>query len=186
MGGCLDDAERDRVHAYAMCGVFDRQRAAGSDETPFGEGGQRGGTLAVRVVDQGRGDVHDVPTALLDHLPDRPLGDVEEPGQVHGRDRGIVLDRVLRERFADVDTGVVDQRVDPPESIAGLVDRTLRGFGVSDVASNRDVFVVVRSRERARDADDGISGATVASYKACADALGRAGDDHDRRTHWTR
>jgi hypothetical protein len=40
---------------------------------------------------------------------------MEEPGEVHGRDRLVIIDRVLRERLADVDPGVVDERVDPSE-----------------------------------------------------------------------
>ena len=49
------------------------------------------GRLAVGVVDQAGGDVDDVAAALGDHLRDRPLGDVEEPGQVHGGHRGVVV-----------------------------------------------------------------------------------------------
>src|SRR5215203_2066669 len=93
-----------------------RERLAAT-RPPFGEGRQRGGPRAVRVLDQGGGEVDDVPVALFGHLSDRQLGDVEEPGQVHGGDRGVVLERVLREGLADVETGVFDQRVDPPEAI---------------------------------------------------------------------
>ena len=78
---------------------------------------------------------------------DRQLGDVEEPGEVHGRDRGVVIERVLRERFADVDTGVVDQRVDPPEPIASLLDGASCGFRICDVASDRDVIGLVGSAD---------------------------------------
>ena len=60
---------------------------------------------------------------------DHALGDVEEPGQVHGGDRGEVVGRVLRERLADVDPGHVDQAVDPPEPIERLLHDALRGLG---------------------------------------------------------
>jgi hypothetical protein len=130
-----------------------------------------------------------VPGALLDHLRDRELGHVEEPVEVHRRDRGVVVaERVVRERFADVDAGVVDERVDPPEPSDGLLDRTLCGFGVCDVAGDRDVVVPVYTRgpERQRNADDGIPGTAVSGDEPGADALRSARDDRDRRAHWTR
>ena len=55
--------------------------------------------------------------SLGDHLPDRALGDVKEPGQVHGGDRGEVLQGVVGERLADEDPRVVDQSVDAPEPL---------------------------------------------------------------------
>ena len=125
-----------------------------------------------------------MPVALFGHLSDRQLGDVEEPGQVHGGDRGVVLERVLREGLADVETGVFDQRVDPPEAIESQVDRTVRGLSFGDVAGDGDAFaVVVRGRKRPGDADDGIAGAAVPLDETGADALRRAGDDRDRRAH---
>ena len=36
VGGCPDDPERDGVRADAVCGVFDRQRAADRDESSLG------------------------------------------------------------------------------------------------------------------------------------------------------
>jgi hypothetical protein len=92
-----------------------------------------------------------------------PLGDVEEPGEVHGDDRRVVLDGVFRERLADVDAGVVDQRVDASEALERLVDSSAGCFSVGDVACDRDVIALlaVGGRERQRDADDGISGASI-------------------------
>ena len=62
---------------------------------PLVRDGQRGGPPAVGVVDEAGADVDDVAAALCDHLPDRALGDVEEPGQVDGGDRGVVVDCVF-------------------------------------------------------------------------------------------
>ena len=122
------------------------------------------------------------PLRCVDHLPDRPLGDVEEPGQVDGRDRGVVLDRVLRERLADVDAGVVDQRVDPPEPIERLRRPRARAVSASAMSpATATKSVRPRTGARARVADDGISGATECGYEARADALRCAGDDRDRR-----
>ena len=58
---------------------------------------------AVGVVDQAGGDVDDVAAALGEHLSDDGLGDVEEPGQVHRSDGGVVIERVVGEGLADED-----------------------------------------------------------------------------------
>jgi hypothetical protein len=49
------------------------------------------------MVDKTCGDVHDVTPAPVDHLRDRPLGHMEEPGQVHRGDREVVIDCVVGE-----------------------------------------------------------------------------------------
>jgi len=110
------------------------------------------------------------------------LGDVKEPSQVDRRDRREIIERVLRERLADVDAGVVDQRVDPPEPIASLIDRSSRGLRIGDVAGDRDVIALVSigRRERPRNADDGIPGTAVSRDKPGTDAVGRAGNDRHR------
>ena len=116
----LDHPERDRVDAHAARRVLDRQRPGHGDEPALGERRERGGSRGVGVVDEARGDVDDVAAALGDHLRDRALGDVEEPGEVDGGDRVVVVERVLGERLADVDPGVVDQGVDPAEPVERL------------------------------------------------------------------
>jgi hypothetical protein len=58
---------------------------------------------------------------------------VEEPGEVHGGDRGIVVQCVLREGLADVDPGVVDQAVDPSEPVERLPHHALGGLDFADV-----------------------------------------------------
>ena len=92
-----------------------------------------------------------MPAASIDHLGDRQLGDVEEPCEVHRRDRRVVIERVLRERLADVDAGVVDQRVDPPEPVASLVDRALCRCLIGDVACDIDVVDVGRRSDAGND-----------------------------------
>jgi hypothetical protein len=84
-----------------------------------------------------------VAAALGDHLRDRQLSEMEEAGEVHGRDRLVLIEGVFRERFADVDAGVVDQRVEPPEPVPSLVDRAPCGLRICDVADHRDVVVLV-------------------------------------------
>src|SRR5690349_6205434 len=83
-------------------------RERGGDKSPFSQGGKCGWSVAVGVVDEARGDVHHVPAALVDHLRDRELGDVEEPGQIYACDRGVVGERVLREGLTEIDPSVVD------------------------------------------------------------------------------
>src|SRR5438132_12589916 len=94
----------------------ERVRAA---SPTFGEGRQRGGCLTVGVVDEAGGDVDDVTAPLGDHLADGALGDVEEPGQVDGSDRCIVLECVFREGLSDEYPCIVDQVVDPSEPVEG-------------------------------------------------------------------
>jgi len=63
---------------------------------------------------------------------DRALGDVEEPGEVHGGDRRVVVGRVVREGLADEEPGVVDQAVDPPEPIERLLRDALGRLGFAN------------------------------------------------------
>jgi hypothetical protein len=58
------------------------------------------------------------------------LGDVEEPGQVHGSDGGIVLGCVFGEGLADEDARVVDQAVDPSEPVERLLRDALGSLGL--------------------------------------------------------
>jgi hypothetical protein len=53
------------------------------------------------VVNEAGGDVDDVAAPLADHLPNDALGHVEEPGQVYGSHRCVVVGRVFHERLAD-------------------------------------------------------------------------------------
>ena len=152
------------------------------------------GRSLLGVVDEAGGDVDDVAAALVDHLPDRALGDVEEPGQVHGGDRGVVVGRVIREGLADEDPGVVDQAVDPSEPIERLLHHALGRLGFCDVTLHGEVVGLVGGADRARGADDRVAGMTERGHQAGADALRGARDDRDllrarassRPTHPTR
>ena len=128
--------------------------------------------------------------ALVDHLPNRALGDVEEPGQVHGRDRGVVVGRVVREGLADEDPRVVDQAVDPSEPIERLLRDALGRLGFADVTLDREVAGLLGGADRARGADDRVAGVTERGHQPSADALRSAGDDRDLplpgRAHPTR
>jgi hypothetical protein len=75
-----------------------------------------------------------VPAALVEHLFDRARRDVKEAGQVDRGQSVEVLKRVVRERLADVEAGVVDQGVDPTETLDRRVHDALRGVRIRDVA----------------------------------------------------
>lgn len=81
------------------------------------------------MIDQAGRDLDDVAAALVEHLLDRQLGDAEEAAQVDAGNRVVVLLRVLGERFADEDTGIVDQRVDTAEALAAGRDEPLAVAG---------------------------------------------------------
>ena len=81
--------------------------------------------------------------ALRDHLPNDALGQVEEPGQVHGGDEDIILKRVVREGLADEHPGVVDQAVDPSEPTERLLHDISSGLNFGDVTSHREEVVPI-------------------------------------------
>src|SRR5207302_9820446 len=83
----------------------------------LGQRRQSGRRRAPGMVDEAGADADDVATALGEHLPDRALGDVEEPGEVDSCDGDVLIERVVGERLADEESGVVDQRVDTSEPV---------------------------------------------------------------------
>ena len=76
------------------------------------------------------------PPPCVEHLPDGPLRDVEEPGQVHRDHAGEVGLGVLGERLGDEHPGVVDQRVDPAELLDRAPDHPVGDRRVGDVAGD--------------------------------------------------
>jgi hypothetical protein len=73
---------------------------------------------------------------------------VEEPGQVHGGDGGIVVGCVVGEGLADVDPRVVDQGVDPSEPVECLLDHASSGIDVCDVTLHRERVGLFGGRDR--------------------------------------
>src|SRR4051794_26928526 len=74
----LDDAQRDGVGSDSPRRILDRQRAGDGGKSALCQCGERGGRLAVGVVDQAGAEIDDVPVALEEHGANRALGDVEE------------------------------------------------------------------------------------------------------------
>jgi len=57
-------------------------------------------------------------------LFDDELCDEEKPFDVHRREPPKIVDRVLRERFGEIDSGIVHQRVDRSELPFGSFDNS--------------------------------------------------------------
>ena len=108
--------------------------------------------------------------ALGEHLPNGALGDVEEAGQVHGSDREIVVECVVREWLADEDPCVVDQGVDPSEPMHRLLHDPLSGPDFRDVTSHGENVFVVGGAHRERGGYDRVPHTTERGDQACADA----------------
>src|SRR5262249_1501429 len=66
----LDDAGRDRVHAHALLGVFDGERLRRRVQPALGQRGQHRRHTLDGVINEARGDLHDMAATLLLHLSD--------------------------------------------------------------------------------------------------------------------
>ena len=174
-----DHSKRDRVDPDTARGVLDGERARDRVQSSLCQRRQSSRRRAPRVVDEAGADVDDVAAALDEHLSDRTLSDVEEPGEVDRRDRGVLIEGVVGERLADEESGVVDQRVDPTEPVECQFDHALGGLRLGDVTRYREHVGFAGRADRARGRDDRITGSTERRCDALADALRGAGDDRD-------
>lgn len=89
----------------------------------------------------------------------------------------VVFSGVLGERLADVDAGVVHQRVDPAKSRDSFGNDTLGGRRITDITSYRQDVRVVRRLDRARGRDNAIAELSKRLHDFSAYALRRAGND---------
>ena len=90
---------------------------------------------------------------------------------------------VLGERLADVDAGVVDQRVDPPEARERLAHDPLCRLGLGDVALPRSQCRGPQTGPIDRAvATTAYPSSRYARRKTRTDALRGAGDDRDLRS----
>jgi hypothetical protein len=131
-----DDTRRHRVDTDALVPVLDRQRPRDGVQPTLGERGQRRRHTLHGLTHERCGQIYDVPGALRQHLPDGPLCDEEEAGQVHPEHMDVVGFGVLRERLGDEHPCVVDQRIDPAESRDSLPDDPISERRVGNVARN--------------------------------------------------
>jgi len=134
-------------------------------------------TRGHRIVDEARGDLHDMTAALLLHLGDGDLRDVEEAGDVNAQDGGVVGLGVLGEGLGDENTGIVDERVDAPEPRHTFGDRALRRLPVGNVAGDDEDIGVARRLDGPRGRDHSVIAIAICLDEGRADTLRRAGDD---------
>jgi hypothetical protein len=130
-----------------------------------------------RVGDETRGDLDDVAAALLLHLGDGELRDVEEPGEVDTQDGSVVGLGILGEGFGDEDAGVVDERVDTTEPAHAFGDCPLRRFPVGDVAGDGENIVVIRLLDGSRGRNHSVVALAIRLDESGADSLRCARDD---------
>ena len=77
---------------------------------------------------------------------------LKNAAQVDAADRSVVGGRVVGEGLADVDTGVVDDAVDPPEVLERPHHDSPGRLDFGDIALDGEEVLVVRCRHRPRDA----------------------------------
>jgi hypothetical protein len=118
-------------------------------------------------------------TTSLEHMLDCSRGDVKEADKVDCHHGVEVLDRVLGEGLADIDSGVVDQRVDLAIALERCVDDSLRRAGVGNIALDGDDARVLALLDRSGRRDHAVAQPSVSSYNTRADAPRGARDDRD-------
>jgi hypothetical protein len=97
-----------------------------------------------RVVGHAGRDADNVTARMLLHFSDCKLRDTEETGEVHGRNRCVVISGVAGKRLGDEDAGVVDQRVDAAEACHAFGDHAAGGGRVGDIARHRENVRIIR------------------------------------------
>jgi hypothetical protein len=118
------------------------------------------------MVDEGGGDVDDVPASVFEHVGDRELGDPKEANQVDPHYRIELVHGVVGERASNEDPSVVDQRVDPSEAVHTRVDDAICRRWVGDITSNGEEIGVVGLDDGARVSNDGVAELAVGGNKA--------------------
>src|SRR4051794_37555559 len=98
-----------------------------------------------------------MPALLLQHVRNGKLRNVEETGEIDVEHVAKVVSRVVGERLADKDSGIVDERVDPSESFDGGVDDACRDLTLSNLSGHGDHMSVLGLLDVAGIRDQGIS-----------------------------
>ena len=160
-------------------GVLDRQGLRGRGQATLGEGGEDGRAGGVAVLRQCRRHVHDVASALTQHVANDELAEREEAVEVGAEDGGVVVGAVVGERLGHEHAGVVDQRVDVPELRQGLGDDPSRIRCGGDVALDGQQVGVVARLDRPSRRHDRPTELSVAGDDPRPDPLRPARDDRD-------
>ena len=104
------------------------------------------------------------------HRSDRAAGHLEEAPQVDSNHGVIVLIGVVGERLAYVDTGIVDDGVDPPEAVHSRIDDMAANARLGHVGGHRQYVWVIRGIDRTGVRDDGVTKPAVGGDQGGADA----------------
>src|SRR5690242_3378550 len=132
------------------------------------------------MFDKGGRDAHDVASPTLgDQLTDDRPGDVEEPVDVGGLHRGVVLVGVVGERLGEEEPGVVDEGVDAAEPLDRRRNDALGHARIRDVACDCRNALRRRGRDRTRVGNHGVAEALIGRDQRGSDSLGSAGDHGD-------
>jgi hypothetical protein len=131
----------------------------------------------MRVVDNRGRDIDHVAAVAFQHLGYGPLGETEEAGHVYAEHQRVILGGVVGERLGHKDAGIIDQRVDPPETAQCGVDDLTGGGGVAEVTRDGEHLRVRRRVHRLGIGHHRPALAPVSGDDPGADALRSAGDD---------
>ena len=114
---------------------------------------------------------------MLFHFGNGELRDVIEARHIHVHHGGVVFRGVFGERLADVNAGVVHQRVDPAELRDAFGNDTSGGCRVTDITGNRQDVRIVRWLDRTRGRNNAVVELAKRLDDFGANALRCAGND---------
>src|SRR5947199_267292 len=118
----IDKSWADGVHRDLCAGQFFCGRDAQADYAGFGGGVIR---LADIAHPAGRRNIHDAAGAGPAHDAARRSSHEEDAGKINGDDLMPLFVRHLVEHGIAIDTGIVDQNVQPAESRLNVVDKRI-------------------------------------------------------------
>jgi hypothetical protein len=105
-----------------------------------------------------RRDVYHVPGFLLFHLRNHLLGHVKETGHIGIHHQIVIIFGVVSERLGNVNSGIVNQEINPAEMLKSGVYCVNRGFFLAGVSTNKDEMrrrlELIRLTDGAGDGDD--------------------------------
>jgi hypothetical protein len=102
---------------------------------------------------------------------------IKESCGIGADDRGVIIFCVLRERFGNKDSRVVDQRVNPTEPFQSICDHALRRFPLRDIALDDYDVRILRGRDRAGGCDYAVVAVLVCPDEGRTDATRSACDN---------
>ena len=129
----LDDARRHGVDPDTTACVFGGVGLCGRIQSALCQCGEHRRHVCARLVGQSGGDVDDMPGSRCLHDGDRPLADMEEPGEIDRYELVELGGTVRGEGLGQELTGIVDDRVYAAEALHGCLENPIRGLRVGNV-----------------------------------------------------